>query len=100
MGTGFNVNVAEMRVHARTVATCSTQVHSATGATQAVSDNAYGAIGQFFASAILSACGDVLQGIHKVATAIDDVRKGLEDVARDYEQIDLGNAATFGGGKA
>ncbi len=98
--SGFNVNVQEMRVHARTVATLSTQVRSATGAAQAVSGDAYGVIGQFFASAILSACGDVLQGIQKVATAIDDVRKGLEDVAKEYEQIDLGNAATFGGGRS
>ncbi|PPK70476.1 type VII secretion target [Actinokineospora auranticolor] len=100
MGTGFNVNVAEMRVHARTVATCSTQVQSATGATQSVSDAAFGMIGQFFATAILAACGDVLQGIQKVATAFDDVRKGIEDVAREYEQIDLGNANTFAGRSA
>ncbi|GAA3027186.1 type VII secretion target [Actinokineospora globicatena] len=97
MGTGFNVNVAEMRAHASTVATCAAQVQSATGATQSISGAAYGMIGQFFATAIMAACGDVLQGIQKVATAMDDVRKGLEDVARDYERIDLGNAATFGG---
>ncbi|MBM7771645.1 uncharacterized protein YukE [Actinokineospora baliensis] len=97
MGTGFNVNVAELRAHAGTVATCAAQVHSATSLTQQVSAAAYGVIGQFFASAVLAACGDVLQGIQKVATAIDDVRKGIEDVARDYERIDMGNAATFGG---
>ncbi|WP_026424750.1 type VII secretion target [Actinokineospora inagensis] len=97
MGTGFNVNVAELRVHAGSVATCSAQAQAATGATQSVSDAAFGMIGQFFATAIMAACGDVLQGIQKVATAIDDVRKGVEAVARDYEQIDSGNAATFGG---
>lgn len=98
MGNGFNVNVGEVRVHARTVATCSSQVRSTTGVAQLVGDGAYGVIGQFFASAILQACGDVLEGIQRVATAVDDVRAGLEAVAADYEQIDLGNAATFGGG--
>ncbi|MGQ0836966.1 type VII secretion target [Actinokineospora sp.] len=99
MGSGFNVNVGEVRRHARTVATCSAQVRSSTAAAQSVSDAAYGVIGQFFAAAIMSACGDVLQGIQKVATAVDDVRAGLESVAADYESIDWGNAATFGGGK-
>lgn len=97
MGSGFNVSVPEVRGHARTVADCSAQVHGAQSLTQQVSDGAYGLIGSFFAAAILSACGDVLEGFQKVATAFDDVRQGLEAVAEDYEAIDLGNAATFGG---
>ncbi|MGX7825488.1 type VII secretion target [Actinokineospora sp. 24-640] len=99
MGTGFTVNVAEVRGHARTVADCSGQVQGARDLAQLVSDNAYGVIGGFFASAILSACGDVLEGIQKVAAAVDDVRQGLEAVAADYEMIDQGNAVTFGGGR-
>ena len=97
MGSGFNVSVPEVRGHARTVAACSAQVQGAQNLTQMVTDNAYGLIGSFFASAVLSACGDVLEGFQKVASAIDDVRQGLEAVAEDYEAIDLGNAATFGG---
>jgi uncharacterized protein YukE len=97
MGDGFNVNIAEMRGHARTVSECSAQVHGAQGITQQVGQDAYGLIGSFFASFILSACGDVLEGFQKVATAIDDVRQGLEAVAADYESIDMGNARTFGG---
>lgn len=97
MGSGFSVNVAEVRVHSRTVAACSAQVHSATGAAQSVPDGAYGVIGQFFASAILSACGDVVQGIARVATAVDDVRAGLEAVAEQYSSIDADIAATLDG---
>ncbi|MGW5054828.1 type VII secretion target [Actinokineospora sp. NPDC004072] len=97
MGSGFNVNVAEVRGHSRTVADCSAQVDGARNLAQQVSGNAYGLIGSFFASALLSACGDVLEGIGRVAAAVDDVRQGLEAVADDYEAIDLGNAATFTG---
>ncbi|WP_436493545.1 type VII secretion target [Actinokineospora sp. HUAS TT18] len=100
MGSGFNVNVTEVRVHTRTVQTCSTQVHSATGSAQSVTDGAYGVIGQFFASAILSACGDVVQGIAKVAGSLDDVRQGLEDIAKEYENIDNANASTLNGRRA
>ncbi|GGS15445.1 MULTISPECIES: type VII secretion target [Actinokineospora] len=97
MGTGFSINVAEVRGHSRTVAACSSQVHSAGSMARMVSDNAYGLIGGFFASAILSACGDVLEGINRVAAAVDEVRQGLEAVADDYEAIDRGNADTFSG---
>ncbi|MGH3862875.1 type VII secretion target [Actinokineospora sp.] len=97
MGNGFSVNVAEVRVHSRTVAACAAQVRSATGSAQSVSDGAYGVIGQFFASAILSACGDVVQGIAKVATAVDDVREGLQAVADQYSSIDADIAATLSG---
>ncbi len=99
MGNGFNVNVGEVRVHASTVATCSVRVRSSGGSAAAVSSGAYGLIGQFFADAILGACGDVLDGIQKVASAVDDVRAGLESVAADYEQIDFGNAKTLSGGQ-
>ncbi|SDI51082.1 Excreted virulence factor EspC, type VII ESX diderm [Actinokineospora alba] len=97
MGNGFSVNVAEVRVHSRTVAACAAQVRSATGAAQSVSDGAYGVIGQFFASAILSACGDVVQGIAKVATAVDDVREGLQAVADQYSSIEADITATLSG---
>ncbi|SDD28924.1 type VII secretion target [Actinokineospora iranica] len=100
MGSGFDVDVAAVRVHAHTVATISTRVGSATGSARSVSDGAYGLIGQFFATAITGACGDVLDGVRKVATAVDDVRAGLETVAREYERTDAGNAATFAGREA
>lgn len=95
MASGFSVNVAEVRAHSRTVAACSAQVRSAIGSAQSVSDGAYGVIGQFFASAILGACGDVVQGIAKVATAVDDVREGLQAVADQYSSIDADIAATL-----
>lgn len=97
MGTGFNVNVQELVKHAATVATISSQVSAATGSAQSVSGDAFGMIGQFFAQAILGACGDVVQGITKVATSVDDVRKGIEAVAKEYQDIDSANADTFAG---
>ncbi|WP_156757597.1 type VII secretion target [Actinokineospora pegani] len=97
MGQSFNVNVQELVGHAKTVATISNQVNAATGSAQAVSGDAYGMIGQFFAQAIMGACGDVAQGIVKVATSVDDVRKGIEAVAKQYSDIDAANANTFAG---
>ncbi|OLR89898.1 type VII secretion target [Actinokineospora bangkokensis] len=97
MGQGFNVNVPELVSHARTVANISHQVQAVTSSAQAVNGDAFGVIGQFFAQAVIGACGDVVQGIVKVATSVDDVRKGLEAVAKTYSDIDAANAGTFAG---
>ena len=97
MGQGFNVNVQELVNHTQTVATISSQVQAVTSSAQAVNGDAFGMIGQFFAQAIMGACGDVVQGIMKVATAVDDVRKGLEAVTQAYSEIDSANANTFAG---
>ena len=90
---GFNVNIAEVRVHSSTVATLSSQVSSACQTAQAsVHDNAYGMIGQFFASAIMMASDQVRDGILKAAKSFVDVQAGLTAVADLYQQVDKAHA--------
>ena len=92
-GRAVSVTVAPGLPKASSAATLS----AAAGSAQAVSGDAIGVIGQFFAQAILGACGDVVQGITKVASSVDDVRKGIEAVAKEYQDIDTANANTFAG---
>jgi hypothetical protein len=90
---GFEVNVGEVRAHSATVATLSSQVNSACQTAQAsVHDNAYGVIGQFFASALMGASDQVRDGILKAAKSFMDVKSGLDSVANLYQQIDKAHA--------
>jgi len=90
---GFNVNLGEVRVHSSTVATLSSQVSSAGQTAQAsVHDNAYGMIGQFFATAIMGASDQVRDGILKAARSFMDVQAGLTAVADLYQQVDQAHA--------
>jgi hypothetical protein len=94
MGDGFDVNLGEMRGHCATVSTITSQVNSATGAAS-VGGDSYGAIGQFFASAIIAACGDAEDGILKAAKSFLDVHTGLTDVVNLYQQVDEAHAGLF-----
>ncbi|GAA2974343.1 type VII secretion target [Actinokineospora diospyrosa] len=99
--SGFDINLGEVRAHADTVASISTEVNSALRIAQAtVGGNAYGAIGAFFASAIALASDDVREAITKTAKAYMDVQDGLRAVAADYQEIDDAHARVFGGGGA
>lgn len=90
---GFNVNVAEVRVHSSTVATISSQVSSACQtATASVHGDAYGMIGQFFAAALMMAGDQVREGILKAAKSFMDVQSGLKAVADLYQQVDQAHA--------
>jgi hypothetical protein len=96
MGSGFNVDVAEVRAHASTVATLSSQVNAATRtAAASVTDNAYGLIGQFFAAAIMAASDQVREGILRAAQSMREVQAGLEAVADLYQQVDETRARLF-----
>lgn len=96
MGNGFNVDVAEVRAHAGTVATLSNQVNATTRiASASVTDNAYGLIGQFFAAAIMAASDQVRDGILRAARSMRDVQAGLEAVADLYQQVDETRARLF-----
>jgi hypothetical protein len=89
MSEGFDVNVGEVRVHATTVATLSTEVQSACGTSQGgMHNDAYGMIGQFFAAALILASDQVRDGILSAARSFMDVQKGLSDVADLYQQVD------------
>jgi hypothetical protein len=93
MGDGFDVNVSELRKHAQTVAAISQLVNSACRTAQSSpSGNAYGVIGQFFAAAMLAACGNVRDGITKGAQSFMDVQNGLKAVADLYHQVDQAHA--------
>jgi hypothetical protein len=90
---GFDVNVGEVRAHSATVATISSQVNSASSAAQSsVHGNAYGEIGQFFASVIMLASDQVRAGILKGAQSFTDVHNGLRAVADLYQQVDKTHA--------
>ena len=90
---GFNVNVAEVRVHSSTVATISSQVSSACQtASASVHGDAYGMIGQFFAAALMMAGDQVREGILKAAKSFMDVQSGLNAVADLYHQVDQAHA--------
>lgn len=93
MGDGYEVNVGEVRTHSSTVATISNQVGSACGTAQAsVHDNAYGAIGQFFAAAMMLASDQARDGILKAAQSFADVQSGLAAVADLYQRVDDSHA--------
>jgi hypothetical protein len=93
MADGFDVNVNELRQHAQTVANIANLVNAACRVAQGnPSGNAYGVIGQFFAAAILSACGNVRDGIMKGAQSFMDVQNGLKAVADLYQQVDQAHA--------
>ncbi|GLW93418.1 type VII secretion target [Actinokineospora globicatena] len=97
--SGFDINLGEVRAHADTVATISSEVNAALKIAQAtVGGDAYGAIGAFFASAIALASDDVRQAITKTAKAYADVQDGLRAVVADYQEIDDAHARVFGGG--
>jgi len=101
---GFNINLGELRVHSSTVATLSSQVNSACQTAQAsVHGDAYGMIGQFFASALMLASDQVREGILKAAKSFMDVQSGLNAVADLYHQVDQAHAdllkLTKGGAK-
>lgn len=98
MGDSFSVNVAEVRSHATTVGTLAGQVREATTAAQtSVSGDAYGLIGQFFASAIIEACGTGQEGFAKAAQTVDQMRDGLNATAELYQGIDQSNATGLNG---
>ena len=80
-------------MHSSTVATISSQVNAACQTAQAsVHDNAYGVIGQFFASALMMASDQVREGILKAAKSFSDVKAGLDAVADLYQQVDQAHA--------
>jgi hypothetical protein len=93
MVDGFNVNVGEVQVHSTTVATLSSQVNSACSTAQgSMHGNAYGAIGAFFAAALMMASGQVRDGILSAAKSFTDVQHGLKAVADLYREVDQRNA--------
>jgi uncharacterized protein YukE len=102
MADGFSINLDELRQHANTVSTISNQVNQASNAAQsALHGNAYGVIGQFFAAALMSACGQTGQSIMQAAKSLADIESGLKSVAQLYQQIDQARASMFsstGGG--
>jgi hypothetical protein len=100
MGEGFNegfkVNVAEVRGHASTAATISSQVNQACGMAQSsLHDNAYGMIGAFFAAALMLAGDQVREGLMRGAQSFMDVSTGLKAVADLYQQVDQARAQLF-----
>ncbi len=104
MVDGFHVNVGEVRVHSTTVATLSSQVNNACGTAQgSMHGNAYGAIGAFFAAALMMASDQVRDGILSAAKSFMDVTKGLDAVADLYHEVDQRSAElmrmTRGGNK-
>jgi type IV secretory pathway TrbL component len=98
MGNQFSVDVAQVQQHAGTVSGLAGQVQQAAGtANAAVSGDAYGVIGQFFASAILQACGDIQGGITTAAQTMQSVSNGLKASGELYQRLDELSAAGFSG---
>jgi hypothetical protein len=93
MGDAFEINVGDLRQHASTVATISSEVNMACQLAQAaLQGNAYGVIGQFLALALMQAGGDVRDVILKAVKSFTDVQSGLKAVADLYEQVDKAHA--------
>lgn len=89
MSDGFTVNIDEVRAHASAVAIVATQVNSISRTAQeTVNGGAFGVVGEFFASTITQACGDVRDKIADAGRAVDDVRSGLGSAADAYQQVD------------
>lgn len=88
-GDDFTVNLVEVRAHASAVATIAAQVNSISRVTrEAMGGGTYGMVGEFFASAITQACGDVRGTIAGAGHAVHDVRSGLGLAADAYQQTD------------
>jgi methyl-accepting chemotaxis protein len=97
MGEGFNVVVGEVRSHAQTVTTIASQVRSASGGAQeSVGGGAFGQIGEFFASAITQACGELRTIGDRASQTVDQVQSGLSQVADAYQSVDDNHASLFG----
>lgn len=91
--SGFDVDLGELRSHASTVATISTQVGAACRAARSsVTGDAYGVVGQFFAAAMILASDEIRDGIARAAGVLHDVRDGLAAVADLYEELDEAHA--------
>jgi hypothetical protein len=96
MGEGFNVVVGEVRAHATTVTTVASQVRSASsGAQDSVGGGAFGQIGEFFASAITQACGELRSVTDRASQTVDQVQSGLSQVADAYQAVDDNHASLF-----
>jgi Excreted virulence factor EspC, type VII ESX diderm len=93
MGDSFEVNLSEMQQHAAKVAQIANQVNTAMRiATAAVNGGSYGVIGQFFAMALIAACGDVRDAIMKAVKSFTDVQAGLKAVEKAYNEVDKTHA--------
>lgn len=98
MDNGFTVVVDEVRAHASTVAAIAGEVRGSGSAAQdSVSGGAYGAIGEFFASAITAACGDVRDVIGQASESVQQVETGLRGSADLYEHNDERHASLYAG---
>jgi hypothetical protein len=98
MGNQFSVDVAQVQEHASTVSGLAGQVQQAANtANSAVSGDAYGVIGQFFASAILQACGDIQGGIGTAAQTMQTMSNGVRAAGELYERLDQLSASGFTG---
>lgn len=98
MGNQFSVDVAQVQEHATTVSGLAGQVQqAASSANAAVSGDAYGVIGQFFASAVLQACGSIQGGISTAAQTVQTMSTGLKSAGELYHQLDQLNANGFRG---
>ena len=95
MGEGFNVVVGEVRAHATTVTTIASQVRSASSGVQDSVNGAFGQIGEFFASAISQACGELRSVIDGTSQTVDQVQSGLSQVADAYQAVDENHATLF-----
>lgn len=98
MGSQFSVDVGQVHQHASTVSGLAGQVQqAATTANSAVSGDAYGVIGQFFASAVLQACGDIQGGIGTAAQTMQSMSNGLRATGELYQRLDELGASGFQG---
>lgn len=96
MGEGFNVVVGEVRAHATVVTTIASQVRSASGGAQeSVGGGAFGEIGEFFASAISQACGELASIGELAGQTVEQVQSGLSAVADAYQAVDDNHMALF-----
>ena len=96
MGTGFTVDVGELRVHAAAVGTVADQVSAAhTTAQASVGSGAFGQIGEFFAGAIDGAGAEVRAALAAGARSVTDVRTGLRATADVYQETDQAHARQF-----
>jgi Excreted virulence factor EspC, type VII ESX diderm len=94
---GFNVDLNELRGHAKTVSDVAEQVRSEAGSQDSVG-GAFGQIAEFFASAVDAAATDLRGVIGHAGDSVDEVRVGLGKTADGYQSTDEHFGTVFGGG--
>ncbi len=99
MSSHFNLDLEELRRHARSVEGLTERMRKATETCDpgALTTEAFGVFAGFLASSILQTAGLSQDGLGKAANSLMDMGIGLKETLEQYEQVDLDNMFGFTG---